>query len=1139
MQKFVHLHCHSHYSMLDGANRIPELVQQVKKLGMNGIALTDHGNLHGAIEFYMECQKHGVQPILGMEGYTCPWDRRERKASKGSGSNHHLTLLAKNEQGWKNLIKMSSRAHLDGFYYNARIDHTLLEELREGVICLSGCVSSEFSHTLLGDEEEGIRPDPEKARKVLEYLHGVFGEDFYVEIQNNGVGIQKRHLEQAVDMANQMGLPLVATSDAHYLRKEDAFVHEVLVCVSTGKNMDDPKRMRFETDLFHVCGPEEMYGRFPGMADAVARSAEIAAGCDIKLDFGKRHFPVFVPPEKKTPEQYLAERVEEGLRDRYGDPVPAEVTKRAEHELAIIGQMGFATYFLVVWDFINFAVKRGIPCGARGSAVGAVVSYALKFSHVCPLEHGLLFERFLDPSRKEAPDIDVDFCQERREEVITYVREKYGADSVAQIATFGTMAARGAIKDVGRVLGMPLPDVTKVSEMIPKMPGFTIAQTLKVNPEFLAIAKNTKYQKLIGTAMALEGTNRQSGIHAAGVVIAPGRLEDYAPLQRVKDGPVTTQWDMGIIEKVGLLKMDFLGLATLTLIDVCVEMIERTKGIKIDIHKLPARDEKTFALLQSGDTAGVFQFESTGIRELLRKLRPDRIGDIVAATALYRPGPLEGGMVEMFVNRKHGREETPKIHPIMDEILKVTYGVIVFQEQVMQILNRLGGIPLGESYKVIKAISKKNKEVIDGAKNSFVAGAQKQGMSQEKAEEVFSLICKFAHYGFNKSHSAAYADLTFKTGYLKAYYPNEFMASLLSSEMDSRAEMVKHLLELRRKGKRILGPHVNKSEVGFSIENGEIRFGLRAINGVGREAAMNIVLERRKKEFKDVNDFVKRMSQKIEKGVCGKMIQAGAMDGLGEHRAWLLEAVKFLFASEKKSEKKKSTGQCLLFAEEDFGEKAKFEEDVPEWSKMECLRQEKEVLDTYVSGHPLEGADLQSLATHRCEEVHGLKQDSKVRIAGIFVQPGLYPLKNPGRYSHYGKYRIEDETGSLAGIVWGNLLEGFKGKFEEGSLVVLQAKVDKKNESEASLVATDLWTPTQARNVLVSELHLRLRTEEGLKKVADSIKNSNGNVRVIVTLMDEKGKECVMAIRQRIDLARMDLDGLRQVLGHENVAMMV
>ncbi len=725
---FVHLHCHSHYSLLDGASRIPELVARAKELGMNALALTDHGNLYGAIEFYTECRDAGLNPIVGYEAYVAPGARSDREARRRGEAGFHLTLLAQNRTGFRNLVKMATAAFLDGYYYVPRIDKELLEAHADGIICLSGCASSEFSEFILKNQLD-------EALRLAEWFARVFGDRFYVEIQNNGLDVQRLCAEGAIDVANRLGLPLVATCDAHYLTEADAEAHDVLLCINTRKVRADQQRLRYGSNQFYVRPPEEMYTLFPDHLDAVKRSQEIADRCSIELDFSARHFPVFTPPAGLNAETYLRQLCEAGLLERYGENPPPGSVDRLRHELDIICRMGFASYFLIVWDFVRFAQERDIPASARGSACGALVSYVLRLSDVDPLEYDLLFERFLDPNRNEAPDIDIDFCQERRDEVIAYVRQKYGEKSVAQIATFGTMAAKAAVRDVGRALDVSLGRVNQIADMIPRTLNMTLDEALRINPDLKKeYDADPQVRELIDIARRLEGTNRNAGTHAAGVVIADGPLTDHVPLHRVirrnfdagsrdDEAVVTTQWVMGDLEKVGLLKMDFLGLRTLTLLQNAVRLIAKTRGDQIDLARLPLDDSKTFELLQRGDAKGVFQFESDGIRELLKRLKPDSIRDLIACNALYRPGPLGGGMVDAYINRKHGREKPTYPHPVMEEVLAETYGVMCYQEQIMRILNRLGGIELSSAYACIKAISKKKHEIIDQRRADFIAGA--------------------------------------------------------------------------------------------------------------------------------------------------------------------------------------------------------------------------------------------------------------------------------------------------------------------------------------------------------------------------------------------------------------------------------
>ncbi|MBX3437144.1 MAG: DNA polymerase III subunit alpha, partial [Planctomycetaceae bacterium] len=808
---FAHLHCHTHYSLLDGANRIPDLVKRVKEQGMNACAITDHGNLYGALEFYQTCKANDVNPILGYEAYIAPGSRRDRSSSRLKEAAFHLTLLAMNATGFRNLVKLASRAFLEGFYYKPRIDKELLEEFHEGIICLSGCASSELSRTLLSGESN-------KAEQLTRWYSDLFGDRFYMEIQDGGVEIQQSCAEATIDLANRMGLPLVATNDAHYLCQDDAEIHDVLLCVNTKSFRSETNRMKIDTDQLFIRSPEQMYDAFPRQAEAVARSQEIANRVDIDLDLKKRHFPVFAPPESKTDAQYLRDLCDEGLTWRYGENPDPKYRERLEYELGVIEKMGYPSYFLIVWDFARFAREKGIPCTARGSACGAIVSYLLGISDVCPMKYDLLFERFLDPSRTEAPDIDIDFCRDRRQWVIDYVKEKYGEQNVAQIGTFGTLKAKAAVRDVARALSVPLKRADEIAKMVPDTLNIKLKDALKESPELQdEYNRDPQVKELIDFAMGLEGLAKSAGTHAAGVVIADRPLDEYVPLQRITGKEdILTQWTD--VEKAGLLKMDFLGLRNLSILDKAVHNVRQTNP-DFDMRPIdfPLDDQRTFELLQRGETKGIFQLESGGMRDLLTKMKPDKFQDIIATSALYRPGPLEGGMVLDYVNVKHGRQEPAKVHPVVDDILAETYGVMVYQEQVMRILNRLGGIELAQSYQCIKAISKKKLPIIAQYREQFIEGAAANNMDREQAEGLFGLIEKFAGYGFNKSHSTAYGAIAYQTAYLKAHYPHEFMAALLSCGMESSERIAEHTEDCRRMGIAIVAPDVNTSDVEFRV----------------------------------------------------------------------------------------------------------------------------------------------------------------------------------------------------------------------------------------------------------------------------------------------------------------------------------
>jgi DNA polymerase-3 subunit alpha len=1128
-RRFVHLHCHSHYSLLDGANRIPELIAHTKQHGMNAIALTDHGNLYGAIEFYRECTEAGLNPIVGYEAYVAPNKLTEREARRRGEAGFHLTILAKNVVGFRNLVKMASIAFLQGYHYVPRIDKELLEAHREGLICLSGCASGEFSEFILKDQLD-------EATQLASWFAGVFGKDFYVEIQNNGLDLQRRCADGAIDIANRMGLPLVATSDAHYLCQGDAAAHDVLLCINTGRLRKDENRMRYGSEQFYVRAPQEMYELFPGHEDAVGRSQEIADGCSLQLDFKKRHFPVFTPPDRKQPEDYLRELCAQGLGERYGANPPQAARDRLEHELGIICRMGFASYFLIVWDFVRFAAEMKIPAGARGSACGALVSYVLKISHVDPLEYDLLFERFLDPSRSEAPDIDIDFCQERREKVIDYVRQRYGEQSVAQIGTFGTMAARAAIKDVGRVLDFPLERVTRLTNMVPKTLGITLDDALKQSADLRQeYETDPAVRELIDIARKLEGTNRNAGTHAAGVVIANGPLVNYVPLQRIvrkgEDGTkrdeavVTTQWVMGDLEKIGLLKIDFLGLRTLTLLDNCVKTIAQARGKKIDLYHLPLDDAPTYALLQRGEAKGVFQFESEGIRELLKRLKPDNIRDIIACTALYRPGPLEGGMVDDYIDCKHGRKQPVYPHPVMEEILTGTHGVMVFQDQVMRILNRLGGIELSSAYACIKAISKKKTEIIDARRVDFVKGAQERGLAADKARDIFNLIVKFGGYGFNLSHSVAYAYISYQTAYLKRHYTPEFMAALLSSEIEDgnkRDIMVEHFEDAKKLGCPVEPPNINRGQADFTVSEGQIVFGLVAIKGFGRGAAEDVVRARQQGPFKDIFDFCERVDLKIvTKAALEKLIKAGALDCFGAHRSQLMQVLGRAIQAAAEMQEDKRHGQMNLFealdaAAAQAGTTSEALPEIEEWPASEKLKFEKEALDFYISSHPLAPHEevINLFSSHHANQLRELAAGQEVVMGGMLTQVRLMNTKKARNgNTRYARFKVEDFTGTVECVMWPDDFVRHKDEVEEDHICFVVAAVERTRE-EPGLVVTRLMTLEQVQQErttgLVLYFHPEEHNQQHLEQAARILQRSQGYCPVFLCVHDATGKRALL-----------------------------
>ncbi|MEM6469691.1 MAG: DNA polymerase III subunit alpha [Planctomycetota bacterium] len=1133
---FAHLHCHSHYSLLDGASDIKRLVNRAVDHGMNALALTDHGNLHGALEFYRTAKGAGINPIIGYEAYIAPGSRFDKGgASRSKEASYHLTLLAQNRQGFKNLIKLASAASLEGFYFKPRIDKEILEAHHEGIICLSGCVSSEFSRAVMkrGDGDEHIS----EAIDIAGWFHKLFGDRYFVEVMNNGLDIQQLQLEGAVDVANRMGIPVVATSDCHYVNQEDAEAQDIMLCINTGRFRTDTSRMKMENDQFFLRSPEQMYENFQGMEDFCARSQEIADSVDIDLELGKYYFPKFECPEKKKPIDYLRELCIEGLLERYeGDSerivdgeLSDEVMQRLNRELGVIEKLNYPTYFLIVWDFVIHARRKGISATARGSGVGAIVCYALYLSHVCPLRYDLLFERFLDESRTEPPDIDIDFEKERRGEVIDYVKERYGSENVCQIGTFGTLAARAAIKDVGRALGIPLSRVNQITEMIPDELKITIKKSLEKSEDLKRTFEgDPEVRELLNLAMKIEGLARNVGTHAAAVVIADKPLSEYVPLTRVPGKQdVITQWSMNDVEASGLLKMDFLGLRNLTMLSRSVQLIKQTTGKEIDPLKFPLDDKASYALLQRGETKGVFQLESGGIRDLLTRMKPDCFHDIIATAALYRPGPLEGGMVDDYVNIKHGRQQPEYKHPVLKEILEETNSVMVYQEQVMRILNRLGGVPLAKAYTCIKAISKKKEALIQQNREVFLKGAVENGLGQKDAEEIWNLIVKFAGYGFNKSHSTAYALVAFQTAYLKAHYPVEFMASLLASDIDGRNfkrkdALVEHMEDCDRMGIEVVPPCVNHSEGDFSVAEGRIHFALSAIKSCGGSTAVSIEAERKKNgPFKDIFNFCER----VDPSACNKsavetLIKAGAMDCFGAKRSQLVAVIEKAMQAGAAVQADKRSGQASLFG--DFEEDSAGDSgaavnlpDMEEWPDRERLGYEKEVLGYYIDSHPL--AEFESrLATFRTQttaDLTDLGDRAELVLGGMISSIKVAHVKNPkpGQPGKYANFDLEDMQGGIRCIMWPRQFAEHGEKVQPDAVVLARGKIDRRGGGdEANMIIDELIPLEELDNRYTHGMRIRLdesqHDEQTILQLREILRGYPGNQELLFSLKLDEGE---------------------------------
>ncbi len=1105
---FAHLHCHTHYSLLDGVNRIPDLVKHVKACGMDSIAITDHGNLYGAIEFYNGCKKGGVKPIIGYEAYVAPGRRSDRTSSRMKEAASHLTLLAMNRKGFDNLIRMSSSAYLEGFYYKPRIDRELLEECNEGIICLSGCASSELSRLLLAESND-------EARQLVEWYVKVFGDRFYMEIQNAGFQIQKDCMDLTVDLANKMGLPLVATNDAHYLRKEDAKVQDVMLCVNTRTTRNDEKRMKMEHDGLYVCSPDEMYACFPGLESAVARSQEIANRVDIQLG-DRKLYPVFRPPDQKTDIQYLKDLCHDRMYERYGDELTEVHWKRLEYELSVIESKGYASYFLIVWDFVEFARRNGIPCGARGSACGAIVAYLLRLGDVCPLKYDLLFERFLDPSRTEPPDIDIDFCRDRRQMVIDYTKQKYGERNVAQIGTYGTLKAKNAIRDVARALDVPIARVNELAKMVPETLNIKLKDALAESADLKAAYDLDPVAKeVIDFAIAVEGLARSAGTHAAGIVIADVPLDTVLPLQTITGKEdIITQWDGPTVEKVGLLKMDFLGLRNLTILDKAVQNVKRTHpDFDLEYVKNNLTDAKTFALLQRGETKGVFQLESGGMRDLLTKMKPDCFADIIATSALYRPGPLEGGMVMEYVDVKHGRKPPRKVHPKVDAVLEETYGVMVYQEQVMRILNRVGNIELSKAYKCIKAISKKSEEIIRSFHDEYIAGAVANGIAEQTAQELWNLIVAFAGYGFNKSHSTAYGLIAYETAYLKAHYPVEFMAALLSCEMESTERMSEHVDDARRMKIEILGPDINRSEVDFGIVDGKITFGLAALKGVGENVVHAIINERRANgPFKDVFNLTERVDPKVlTKGTLETLIKAGVMDSLPGTRAQQMAVIERAVQSAMSRQKDKARGQKSLFGGDDDdlddagAPMAVSFPDVPDWTPSQKLQWEKETIGFYLTSHPLtqHAKRMDRYTQNKNSELAEMEDGAQVVIGGMISAIKIATAKKASRNGNmkYANFDLEDPSGIIRCIAWSDDYARYEELIKSENVIIVAGKVDRRGR-EPNVVVNRILTLDQADKEFTSQVAIKfekgLHSTDDIQRVRNVITKYPGSTDVIL-----------------------------------------
>lgn len=1134
---FVHLHSHTEYSLFDGISRIGELVSHVKEMGQTALAITDHGVMYGAIYLYKECIKQGIKPIIGCEIYVTRGSRFD-KSGNGKEKLAHLILLAENNEGYQNLIKICSKAWTEGYYHRPRADHELLEKYHEGLIVTSACVGGEVPQAILNG-------DMDEARKVIEFYINTFGKDnYFLEIQNHGLPEEAAVRPVLASLAKEYGLGLVATNDFHYTKKEDARSQEIKLCISTGKTLDDPYHFHFANDEFYCKSGDEMraiLGNFPG---AIENTRVIADRCNVELTFGEHKLPSFDVPEGETAASYLRKLCEKALPERYAIVTDKE-RSRMDYELGVIDKMGFSDYFLIVMDFIHYAKSHGIPIGpGRGSAAGSIVSYLLHITEVDPLRFDLLFERFLNPARVSMPDIDTDLCYRRRGEVIEYLARKYGSDQVAQIITFGTLAARAVIRDVGRVTNMPLREVDRIAKMVPVGPGVTLKKTMEGSREFRDLYdSDTTVHCLIDHCLDLEGISRNSGTHAAGVVICSKPVEEYVPIQLTQDGFIQTQYEKDQVEQLGLLKMDLLGLRNLTVIHDALEMIRENRGIDLDINKIPSEDEETCKMLCDGDTIGVFQSESSGFTSLLMQLHPERFEDLIPMVALYRPGPLGSGMAEDFIKRKHGKIPVEYPHPSLEPILKETYGVILYQEQVMQIASVMGGFSLGQADMLRRAMGHKEPEILQQNRETFVDGAVANGVDDRTANYVFDLMVHFAGYGFNKSHSVCYGWIAWQTAYLKAHYRPEFMAAMMTCYNGDRDKVSRYISDTRRAGVVIAAPDVNLSEAYFSVKGDKILFGLDGIQNVG-EGAVRSIIEARKQGglFKSLSDFVERADNRgLNSRACESLIRCGALDSLGANRSQLLAALPEALGDAQSIRNERASGQLNLFGGEETPETIVYP-DLPDMDPKEKIEWERKLLGFYVSGHPLDSYKEQLKA---CTPLYHLTAEGN-QYDGRMVTIGGTISRIKGTMTKKGQpmgyVTIEDYDGEVETVVFPSVWETVRPILAEDAAVAIRGRVQ-ANERDVRVLAEEIIPLDKLRASAPSPagvLHLYIDaahdSNEVSQRLAGLFQKHHGKTPVIMHMM-RTGQEIHAAPKFYVNYSSEAERDFRMLLGERAVAL--
>lgn len=1163
-KQFVHLHLHTDYSLLDGAIKIGPLAKRAAELKMPAVAITDHGNLYGALGFYHKMRAEGVKPIIGIEAYISRGSRHEKGAGDlepGEKATNHIVLLAKDLQGYHNLVKLSSYAFIEGFWRKPRIDREILAEHSEGLIGLSACISGVPPSLLLRDKFD------EAARASLEFEEILGKGNYYLEIQEHGLDAQKRIRKPLVELSKKTGIPLVATNDSHYLMSSDVKAHDTLLCIGTGKTINDPNRLTYGSPNYYFRSAEEMWETFGEEPDLLLKTLEIAEKCDLVFPKSIDQVPLYPVPEGFTIESYFEKVSWDGFEERLREvwaslessgslrqPL-SKYRERLTHEIETIKRMGYTGYFLIVWDFIRYARDKGIPVGpGRGSAAGSLVAYCMKITDVDPLQYDLLFERFLNPERVTMPDIDVDFCVRGRSDVINYVSDLYGRQNVAQIITFGTMASKAVIKDVGRALEMPYSEVEKVAKMIPppvRGRNVSIDDAIKQNPDLSSlIDSNEQVAELIEIGRKLEGCARHTSVHAAGVVISPKPIYELVPVCKSQNDELTTQFVMADLEKTGMLKMDFLALTTLTIIEDCLKSIEREQGERPDLAGIPLNDEKALKLFSDGLLNAVFQFESSGMVEICRKLKPESLEDLSALNALYRPGPLDGGMVDDFIDRRHGRKKVQYIVPQMKDILENTYGVLVYQEQIMQLAQALAGYSLGEADLMRRAMGKKKKEEMALHEEKFVKGAVERGISKDKAERIFHLMAQFADYGFNRSHSFAYAYLAYQTAWLKAHYPAHFYAAVLSNEITNTEKVARYVSEMKLFGIELLPPDINSSHEGFTPVNGAIRFGLAAIKGIG-SSAVHLILGARDEggAFTSIFDFAERVDQKaVNRRVLESLTKAGAFDSVSPNRAALITVLDRAIEAGAKAQRDRDSGQGGLFAafEDASGGQAEAEllPDTPPWSRKESLAFEKEALGFYVSGHPLEeyADSIRGLSGCDSGDIVERSHGDQVAMGGLIVDLAVRTTKKGDRFA---LFRLEDQFGSVKIVCWPEQYNKFKTQLQADTVILVKGKLELSDDGAATIIAGEIQQLEKARARAARAIILKIPedavTRETIEEFGELAAAHPGNTAVYFDLSLNNGLDVRLQPHQftRLDVSTEMIESIEKISRYWKVELIV